>query len=118
MKYEWLEERCLSKKEVIKDYKIEWEATRYLIRDKMFAMIGEDKNKKKIITLKCEPTFGQLLREQYQHIVPGYYMNKQHWNSVYLEGNVPEDTLKEMIDTSYELVLNSFSKKVQKEIIS
>ncbi len=44
-------------------------------------------------------------------------MNKEHWNSVYLEGNVPDDVFKQMIDMSYNLVLNSLSKKLIKEII-
>lgn len=112
MKYEWLDEYCLSKEGAKKDFKIEWDAIRYLIGDKMFAMQGGDKYKKAIITLKCEPAFGQFLREEYQHIVAGYYMNKEHWNSVYLDGDVPDDILKQMIDMSYELVLNSLSKKM------
>ena len=117
MKYEWINEYCLSKKGAEKDFKVEWEAVRYLIRGKMFALQGGDKHKKSIITLKCEPVFGQLLREQNQDIVPGYYMNKEHWNSVYLEGDVPDYVLKQMIDMSYELVIKSFSKKIQREII-
>lgn len=117
MKYEWLNEYCLSKKGTIKDFKVEWDATRYLIGGKMFAMQGGDKYNKAIITLKCDPLFTRSLREQYQHIVPGYYMNKEHWNSLYLDGDVPDDVLKQMIDMSYELVLSNLSKKVQKEII-
>ncbi|MCT4508557.1 MAG: MmcQ/YjbR family DNA-binding protein [Tepidibacter sp.] len=117
MKYEWIDKYCMSKAGVEKDFKIEWDAIRYLVGRKMFAMQGEDKDKKTIITLKCEPSFGQFLREQYQHIVAGYYMNKQHWNSVYLDGDVPDDILKQMIDMSYQLVLNSLSKKIQKKII-
>ncbi|WP_315118184.1 MmcQ/YjbR family DNA-binding protein [uncultured Clostridium sp.] len=116
MRYGWLDEYCFSKKGAEKDFKVEWDATRYLIRGKMFAMQGGDKNKKAIITLKCKPMFGQLLREKYEHIIPGYYMNKEHWNSVYLEGDVPDDVLKQMIDMSYELVLNSLSKKKIREI--
>lgn len=117
MKYEWLDKYCFSKKGTVKDFKVEWDATRYLIGGKMFALQGGDKDKKAIITLKCEPPFGQFLREQHQHIVAGYYMNKVHWNSVYLDGDVPDDVLKQMIDMSYELVLKSLSKKKQKEII-
>ena len=116
MKYEWINEYCLSKQGAEKDFKVEWEAIRYLIRGKMFVMQGGDKYKKPIITLKCEPVFGQLLREQNQHIVPGYYMNKEHWNSAYLEGDVPNDVLKQMMDMSYELVLKSFSRKIQRGI--
>lgn len=117
MKYEWIDEYCLSKKGMSKDFKVEWDATRYLIGEKMVAMLGGDKYKKAIITLKCHPLFGQALRDKYEHIVPGYYMNKKHWNSVYMDGDVPDDVLKDMIDISYELVFNSLSKRLQKEII-
>lgn len=117
MKYEWIDEYCLSKKAAEKDYKVEWEATRYFIGGKIFVMIGGDKYKKAIITLKCEPIFGQFLRDENKNIVPGYHMNKKHWNSVYLDGDVPDDLLKQMINMSYELVLNSLSKKVQGEIL-
>lgn len=118
MKYEWLDEYCLSKKSAEKDFKVEWDATRYLIVGKMFAMQGGDKDKKAIITLKCEPSFGQFLREQHKHIIPGYYMNKEHWNSVYIEGDVPDDVLKQMIDMSYGLILKSLSKKIQAELLT
>lgn len=116
MNYEFLSEYCLSKKGVEKDFKVEWNATRFLIRGKMFVMAGGDKEKKPIITIKCEPNFGQFLRDQYNDIVPGYYMNKEHWNSVYIGGAVPDTVVKQMLDMSYTLILESFSKKVQKEI--
>ncbi len=116
MKYKWLDKYCLSKKGAKKDFKEEWNVIRYLIGDKMFAMHGEDKEKKAIITLKCDPYFGQELRGQFPDIVPGYYMNKEHWNSLDLNGNVPDDVLKQMIDMSYDLVLNSLTKKKIKEI--
>lgn len=117
MKYEWLDAYCLSKKGATKDFKVEWNATRYLIGEKMFGMRCGDKDGKAIITLKCEPLFGAALREQYPDIIPGYYMNKEHWNSVYLEGDTPDDILKQMIDMSHDLVLRSLSKKAVREII-
>ncbi|HBC75538.1 MAG TPA: DNA-binding protein [Candidatus Wallbacteria bacterium] len=116
MKYKWLEEYCLSKKGAVKEYKPEWEAFLYRVGGKMFAMAGEDGGKKPIISLKCEPMTAQLLRSQYSDVVPGYYMNKEHWNSVYLEGAVPAEALKQMIDMSYDLVLNSLTKKMIKQI--
>lgn len=118
MKYEWLDEYCNSKKGVVKDFKVEWQATRYMINGKMFAMQGGDKYGKPIITLKLEPLFGDLLRKQYEDIVPGYYMNKEHWNSVYLDGEVPDDVLRDMVDKSYLLIFNSLSKKAQSEILA
>lgn len=116
MKYEWLDKYCLSQKGAVKDFKAEWEATRYMIGEKMFGMKCEDKEGNPIITLKLEPSFGDFLRQQYEDIKPGYYMNKLHWNSLYLEGTVPDEVLKEMIDQSYQLIFKGLSKKLQKEI--
>ncbi|OEH87008.1 DNA-binding protein [Desulfuribacillus stibiiarsenatis] len=117
MKYEWMDEYFLSKKGALKDFKEEWGATRYLIGGKMFGLQGTDNTNREVITVKCEPLFGQLLRDQHANIIPGYYMNKEHWNSVYLDGEVPDDVLKQMIDMSYGLILKSLSKKMQKEIL-
>ena len=117
MKYQWADEYCLSKKGVEKDFKVEWNATRYMIRGKMFAMQGGDKYGKPILTIKLEPMFGELLRGQYKDIIPGYYMNKVHWNSLYLEGDVPDDVLKNMLDNAYKIVFSSLPKKVQNEIL-
>jgi predicted DNA-binding protein (MmcQ/YjbR family) len=116
MKYDWIDAYCLAKNGVEKDYKVEWQATRYMIKGKMFAMQGGDKEGKPIITVKLEPEFGTLLRNQYKDITAGYYMNKEHWNSLYLDGEVPNEVLRDMLDQAYRLVLSGFSKKAQKEI--
>jgi predicted DNA-binding protein (MmcQ/YjbR family) len=115
--YERLETRCLSKKGATKEYKAEWEATLYKIGDKMFAMRGADKSGRSIITLKADPTDGAFLRERYKDIIAGYYMNKTHWNSVYLDGAVPDDLLDDLIDKSYDIILRSLPKKTQKAIL-
>jgi predicted DNA-binding protein (MmcQ/YjbR family) len=117
LKYEWLDEYCLVQTGTVKDFKPEWNATRYMVGGKMFAMRGGDKSGKPIITLKLDPIEGDVLRRQYKDIVPGYYMNKEHWNSLYLEGDVPDDVLKNMICESHQLILKSLSKKLQKEIM-
>jgi len=69
-----------------------------------------------IITLKLLPADGDFLRRQYEDIVPGYYMNKDHWNSVYLDGSIPDDVLQGMIDKSYSILFDALTKKAQKEI--
>ncbi len=117
MKYEWLDAYCLSKQGAEKDYKVEWEVTRYMIGGKMFAMVGDNKQKRPIVTLKCAPEFGELLRQAHEDIAPGYYMNKLHWNSVDLNGDVPDETVREMIDMSYELILHGLTKAAQKSIL-
>ncbi len=95
MKYTWLEEYATSKKGAYKEYKTEWGVDRYMLRDKMFIMHGGDKDGKEIITLKLEPPEGQFLRGRYGgDIVPGYYMNKDHWNSVYTDGMLLKQRLR------------------------
>lgn len=117
MKYAWTDAYCLAKKGAERDFKEEWNATRYMIRGKMFAMRGGDKEGKPILTIKLEPMSGELLRKEYKDIVPGYYMNKQHWNSLYLDGNVPDEVVRGMLDEAYRVLLASFSKKMQAEIL-
>ena len=70
----------------------------------MFAAVclGEN-NQPYYITVKLEPTEGSFLRQQYDDIIPGYYMNKQHWNSIILDGTVPEEEIRRMIGESYDL---------------
>lgn len=117
LKYPWLDEFCLSLTGAVKDYKEEWEATRYMVGGKMFLMLGEDNQNRPIITLKLEPQNGEFMRTQYKGTVfPGYYMNKLHWNSILYSGSLPDDELKAMIKSSHSLIFNSLTKKAQKEL--
>ncbi len=117
MNYDWLDEYLQGKPKAEKDFKAEWNATRYMLNGKMFALQGGDKLGKPLISFKLEPQFSHVLRQQFQgDIVPGYYLNKEHWSSLYLEGSVPDAVVREMADQSYRLILESLSKKVQKEI--
>ena len=118
MRYPWLDEFLLQKPGVTKDFKEEWNWIRYQIGGKMFTAVclGED-NEPYYITLKLEPAEGDFLRSKYKDIIPGYYMNKVHWNSVQADGEVPEELLKDLLEKSYQLVFQSLSKKKQKEIL-
>lgn len=118
MKYAWMDDYLMKKQGVTKDLKEEWNWIRYMIGGKMFAAILLDREDKPYyINLKLEPGDGDFLRQQYKDIIPGYYSNKQHWNSINPDGEVPDDLLKDMLDKSYELVLHGFSKKRQQEIL-
>jgi len=118
MKYSWIDEFLLSKTGVKKDLQTEWNWIRYKIDDKMFAAIClDDNNNPQYITLKLEPSEGDFLRQQYEDIIPGYYMNKVHWNSIKADGDISDDLLRDLLDKSYKLVLSGFSKKKQKEIM-
>ena len=118
MRYTWIDEYLLGKAGVAKDLQKDWNWIRYQIGGKMFAAVCLDENNKPYyITLKLEPQEGDFLRKQYDDIIPGYYMNKTHWNSINPDGEVPDELLKDLLDKSYLLVLGSFSKKKQREIL-
>lgn len=117
MRYTWIDEYLMNKKGVTKNSE-NWNWIRYLIGGKMFAAVClDEKDVPYYITLKLEPAEGAFLRTQYEDILPGYYMNKEHWNSVKPDGAVPDELLKGLLDKSYDLVLKGFSKKRQKEIL-
>lgn len=107
-------EYCLSKPHAAEDFQVDWDATRFFVGGKMFALIGCHKTGEPIITLKCEPAEAEVLRSRYQDIIPGHYMNKTHWNSVYLDGDVPQAEFFRMIDMSYALVVQGLPKKEQR----
>ena len=118
MKYEWIDEFLLNLPAVQKDFQADWNWIRYKIGDKMFAAVClNGQNVPKYITLKGEPLENEFLRKEYEDIIPGYYMNKTHWNSVEADGNVPEGVLRDMLEKAYSLVLHSFSKKKQQELL-
>ena len=113
-----LEILCLKLPGTTHDFKIEWNADRYQIGGKMFALIGTDARKKTLISLKCDPDRSQELRDNYKGVIPGYHLNKTHWNSIYFDANIPEDLWEKLIVHSYELVFQKLPVKVKKEITS
>lgn len=116
MPYDWLDRYLLDKPGVTKDYKVEWHMTRYMVAGKQFASFGGDKEGKPIYTFKLEPAFSVFLRGQYPCIVPGYYCNKEHWSSMYLDGGVPDDIVRDMADDSYRQILNKLPKKIREAL--
>lgn len=117
MKYPWIDEYLVRKKGVTKDFKQEWNWIRYMVGEKLFcAVCLDDDSKPFYITLKLKPEHGDAMRQLYPDVIPGYYMNKVHWNSVKAEGGVPEEAVKQMLDEAYTLVLSSLTKKKQMEI--
>lgn len=118
MKYPWIDEYLMAKHGVTKDLQAEWNWVRYSIGGKMFAAVLLDREDRPYyINLKLEPAEGELMRQQYPDIIPGYYSNKMHWNSVKTDGDIPDDLLKTWLDRSYLLVLKDFSRQKQREIL-
>ena len=71
--------------------------------DKMMAIIDE-KSQPVRLSLKCDPGLALLLREKYETVLPGYHLNKKHWNTIICSGQVPDDELRDLARHSYELV--------------
>lgn len=100
---------CKSKKEVTEETPFGPEVLVYKVCGKMFALTDPDEFPA-YANLKCDPDRAVELRDQYGAIKPGYHMSKKHWNSVYLDGSLPEKLVRELIDHSYALVVSGLKK--------
>jgi predicted DNA-binding protein (MmcQ/YjbR family) len=85
------------------------------VKGKMFALIAENENPLRI-NLKCDPADALALRAEHKAILPGWHMNKKLWNTVVLDGSLPNSLVTEMIDQSYELIINSLPPKLREKI--
>lgn len=124
MKYEWLDEYLLSLPGVEKDYKAEWQWFRYMIRGKLFAAVCTPEEKYEVygghdlVNLKCEPERAELLRAEHPEILPGFYCDKRLWIAALLDGELPDDLLRELCANSHRLILEKLPKYVRKEILN
>ena len=80
------------------------------VMGKMFAATGLDAEEFRV-NLKCEPQRALELREQYPEIIPGWHMSKVHWNTVYLDSDVPDPLIRDLIDHSYDLIVESLPQE-------
>ncbi len=112
-----LRQLCQSQTGSEEKYVEDWGAFNYTVGGKMFAILGIDKHKKPIISLKCDPLLSEGLRKEYEAINPGYYLSKVHWNSIYYKDDVPMELLTQLIDESYHIVFSSLTMKKQREIL-
>ncbi|MGB5966069.1 MAG: MmcQ/YjbR family DNA-binding protein [Sulfurimonadaceae bacterium] len=112
-----LEKYCLSKSGAVKEYPFDKVTAVYKVGNKMFALASDTQEPLRI-NLKCEPLYAAELRSIYDYVIPGYYMNKKHWNTVICNREADDRLIEEWIDDSYGLVFRSLTKKLQNEIIS
>lgn len=87
-----------------------WTSMRHHSNKKCFAFISVW-NDRLIANLKCDPLEADFLRQAFRDVIPGYHMNKIHWNTVFLDGDVPEYEIKRMIENSYNLIKPKVRKK-------
>src|SRR6266853_6078881 len=102
-------EYCLSKPQATEGTPFGPEVVVFKVGGKMFALASLDEVPA-TANLKCDPDLALDLRDRYEQVRPGYHMNKKHWNTVEIEGCIPETELRKMIDHSYDLVVQSLSR--------
>lgn len=115
MTYEELEQLLLSRTGAALDYPFGPEAAVFKVAGKMFA-IAAWKEEPLQVSLKSDPAEADYLRSTFAAIRPGYHLNKNHWNTVTLDGSVPESLLRKMIDSSYALVVKGLTKAEKVEL--
>jgi predicted DNA-binding protein (MmcQ/YjbR family) len=81
----------------------------FKVNNKMFALVSKENDPLRI-NLKCDPNEAQLLRDMFESVIPGYHMNKEHWNTLILDGKIEFPLIHKMIYDSYSLVIVKFNK--------
>jgi len=102
MDHKTVEKHLLSMPGAKLDYPFGENTAVYKVKDKMFALVREKKEPVQL-SLKCDPLLAQTLREKYETVLPGYHLNKKHWNTILLTGQLGWDEIKDLIRLSYDL---------------
>lgn len=109
MDYQSSKTYLLSRPEAVEDYPFGPEVAVFKILNKMFATLGVEDGIARM-NLKCDPDEANALRDVFVAVIPGYHMNKKHWNTVILDGTIPVSEIERMIDRSYGLVVKGLKK--------
>lgn len=104
MNHKTVEDYILSMPNAKLDYPFGEGVAVYKVNDKMFALIAEDKQPVNL-SLKCDPLLAQKLRQDYETVLPGYHLNKKHWNTLLLTGQLNWEEVQDLIRHSYNLVV-------------
>lgn len=103
MDHKTVEDYIFEMPNAVRDYPFGEGVAVYKVNDKMFALIAEGSDPLRI-SLKCDPQLAKLLREKYETVMAGYHLNKKHWNTIVLSGQLPWEEIQGFIRHSYNLV--------------
>lgn len=110
-----LRKYCALKKGVSEVFPFDFSTLTFQVCGKMFALTDIDSDILRI-NLKCEPELALALRSRYKQITPGYHMNKKHWNTVTIDGVIPDHEVYSLIDHSYNLVVAGLKKQLRESL--
>jgi len=102
MNIESLREYCLEKARVTESFPFGDDTLVFKVDGKIFGLVNLEGDLS--INLKCDPVYAIELRERYQAVIPGYHMNKRHWNTILIDGSIPDNEILRWVDHSYDLV--------------
>lgn len=114
MNLEQVRNFCLSKKGATETLPFDEDTPVYKVMNKIFLLANLTTPYS--INIKCDPEKAVELREKYDDVVPGYHMNKIHWNTVYIETTIPDKLFYEWIDHSYNLIVKGLKRKDREEL--
>ncbi|MCB2197708.1 MAG: MmcQ/YjbR family DNA-binding protein [Bacteroidetes bacterium] len=115
MNIEEFRDYCLNKKVVTEGFPFDETTLVFKVMNKMFALT--DVEDEFSINLKCDPEKAIRLREEYpDQVMPGYHMNKNHWNTIIVDGTIPDKILYQWVDESYDLIVKSLPKAKREEL--
>jgi len=115
MDYNETRDYLLGKPEAIEDYPFGPQVAVFKVRQKIFATLVETDGTP-YTNLKCDPQEALMLRDIFPEVMPGYHMNKKHWNTVQLDGDLPRGEIERMIDNSFALVIKTLPAKVRQSL--
>ena len=106
---ETLREYCIGKQDATEGFPFGEDTLVFKINNKMFCLMALDSHPLSM-NVKCDPDIAEELRAEYDAVQPGYHMNKKYWNTVLIDGTIPDRKIKEFVDWSYELVKGKSKK--------
>lgn len=115
MNIEELREYCLAKPFAEETFPFDETTLVFKVLGKVFLLAGIDEQPLQF-NVKCDPEYAIELREKYSFVLPGYHMNKKHWNTVVCESGTSKKLLKELIDHSYDMVVNGMTAKEREKV--
>jgi predicted DNA-binding protein (MmcQ/YjbR family) len=110
-----LRESCLAHPGAVEDFPFGPEHSVFKVAGKMFALSSLERTPLEV-SVKCEPEIAVDLRAGYAAIRPGYHLNKRHWNTITLDGSLPEQLVRDQIEDSYDLVVSALPKRTREQL--
>src|SRR3954465_1355127 len=108
---------CLEQAKASEEFPFGPEHSVFKVAGKMFALSALDRSPLEVsLTSKCEPDLALQLRASYPAIRPGYHLNKRHWNTLTLDGSLPEQLVRDLIEDSYDLVVSARPRRVREQL--